>query len=249
PHGRLLLRPARRPARPVGARQGLGGRRRRRPARGRRRDELLHQRGRRRRRGRPAPGRRWRIGIRHPGDLGHVAAVLAVEDLAVATSGEYERGAHILDPHTGRPPAGLLSVTIVGPDLATADAYATAACSARPASPATASEPSPGLSGSSREAFSRLAHGVPTMRTCQPPSPLPSAATAGPSPARSPPSPPPACSPPAARRAPRRPPRPATPPRRLRALLRPGSKACRPASGRPSPAPPPTRPRRPPSPS
>jgi len=77
--------------------------------------------------GRPAPGRRWRVGIRHPDDLERVAAVLAVEDLAVATSGEYERGAHILDPHTGRPPEGLLSVTVVGPDLATADAYATAA--------------------------------------------------------------------------------------------------------------------------
>jgi FAD:protein FMN transferase len=78
-------------------------------------------------RGRPAPGRRWRIGVRHPEDLDAVAAVLAVADLAVATSGEYERGAHILDPRTGRPPAGLLSVTVVGPDLATADAYATAA--------------------------------------------------------------------------------------------------------------------------
>jgi thiamine biosynthesis lipoprotein len=53
--------------------------------------------------------------------------VLEVSDLAVATSGEYERGRHVLDPHTGRPPEGLLSVTIVGPDLATADAYATAA--------------------------------------------------------------------------------------------------------------------------
>ena len=70
-------------------------------------------------RGRPAPGRLWRVGIRHPVDLGQLAAVLAVEDLAVATSGEYERGAHIVDPHTGRPPTGLLSVTIVGPDLAT----------------------------------------------------------------------------------------------------------------------------------
>jgi len=77
--------------------------------------------------GRPAPGRGWRVGIRHPDDLERVAAVLAVEDLAVATSGEYERGAHILDPHTGRPPSGPLSVTVVGPDLATADAYATAA--------------------------------------------------------------------------------------------------------------------------
>jgi thiamine biosynthesis lipoprotein len=74
-----------------------------------------------------ARGRQWRIGIRHPLELDALAAVLAVEDLAVATSGEYERGPHILDPHTRRPPTGLLSVTVVGPDLALADAYATAA--------------------------------------------------------------------------------------------------------------------------
>ena len=78
-------------------------------------------------RGRRAPDRLWRVGIRHPEQPGQLAAVLAGEDLAVATSGEYERGAHILDPHTGRPPEGLLSVTVVGPDLAVADAYATAA--------------------------------------------------------------------------------------------------------------------------
>jgi thiamine biosynthesis lipoprotein len=74
-----------------------------------------------------ARGRRWRVGIRHPEAAHDLAAVLEVEDLAVATSGGYERGAHILDPHTGRPPSGLLSVTIVGPDIALADAYATAA--------------------------------------------------------------------------------------------------------------------------
>jgi thiamine biosynthesis lipoprotein len=78
-------------------------------------------------RGRPAPDRRWRVGIRHPAHPEELAAALAAEDLAVATSGQYERPAHIVDPHTGRPPAGLLSVTVVGPDLATADAYATAA--------------------------------------------------------------------------------------------------------------------------
>src|SRR5919202_6129370 len=78
-------------------------------------------------RGRPERDRPWRVGVRHPEALDRLAAVLAVEDLAVATSGEYERGAHIVDPHTGAPPSGLLSVTIVGPDLATADAYATAA--------------------------------------------------------------------------------------------------------------------------
>jgi thiamine biosynthesis lipoprotein len=69
----------------------------------------------------------WRIGIRHPLERSELAAVLEVSGVAVATSGEYERGRHVIDPHTGRPPEGLLSVTIAGPDLATADAYATAA--------------------------------------------------------------------------------------------------------------------------
>src|SRR4051794_11818807 len=78
-------------------------------------------------RGRPERDCRWSIGIRHPVDVDELAAVLAVENGAVATSGEYERGAHIMNPHTGTPPTGLLSVTVVGPDLAMADAYATAA--------------------------------------------------------------------------------------------------------------------------
>jgi len=78
-------------------------------------------------RGRPAPGARWRVGIQHPIVRDRLAAVIEADDLAIATSGEYERGAHILDPHTGEAPTGVLSVTVVGPDLATADAYATAA--------------------------------------------------------------------------------------------------------------------------
>ena len=69
----------------------------------------------------------WRVGIRHPRRRRKVAAVIEVTDAAVATSGAYERGAHIIDPVAGRPADGALSVTIVGRDLATADAYATAA--------------------------------------------------------------------------------------------------------------------------
>jgi FAD:protein FMN transferase len=69
----------------------------------------------------------WRVGIRHPLEPGRLAAALTAHDLAVATSGGYERGAHIADPHTGAPPSGTLSVTVAGPHLATADAYATAA--------------------------------------------------------------------------------------------------------------------------
>jgi thiamine biosynthesis lipoprotein len=69
----------------------------------------------------------WRVGIRHPRERDRLAAVLALRDGAVATSGAYERGAHILDPRSGRPARGALSVTIAGPDLGLADAYATAA--------------------------------------------------------------------------------------------------------------------------
>jgi FAD:protein FMN transferase len=53
--------------------------------------------------------------------------VFDLNDGAAATSAAYARGDHVLDPHTGRPPADVLSVTVVGPELATADAYATAA--------------------------------------------------------------------------------------------------------------------------
>jgi thiamine biosynthesis lipoprotein len=78
-------------------------------------------------RGRPAPGARWRIGVQHPAQPDRVAAVLEADDLAVATSGTYRRGAHIVDPTTGRAPRGVRSVTCVGSDLATLDALATAA--------------------------------------------------------------------------------------------------------------------------
>ena len=69
----------------------------------------------------------WRVGIQHPVERLAVAAVLGLRAGAVATSGMYERGAHIVDPHTGLSPEGVSSVTVVGPDLAVADAYATAA--------------------------------------------------------------------------------------------------------------------------
>ena len=69
----------------------------------------------------------WRVGIRHPYEPGRLAAAIAVRDCAVATSGTYERGPHIIDPRTGRPATGLSSVTVIARDLGTADAYATAA--------------------------------------------------------------------------------------------------------------------------
>ena len=69
----------------------------------------------------------WRVGIRHPVEKDKVTRVILATDLAVATSGTYEKGAHILDPHTGQAATELLSMTVVGPDILEADVYATAA--------------------------------------------------------------------------------------------------------------------------
>ena len=68
----------------------------------------------------------WHIGVRHPHRLDRVAAVVVLGAGAVATSGSYERGTHIIDPLSGRPAAGVLSTTVVARTLAHADAYATA---------------------------------------------------------------------------------------------------------------------------
>ncbi|MFY1703518.1 FAD:protein FMN transferase [Micromonospora sp. WMMA1923] len=84
-------------------------------------------------RGHSSAGRPWRIGIRHPWDATATCLVLTGTDLAVATSGCYERGPHVRDPRTGRPAGGLRSVTVVGADLGPADAYATAAVAMGPA--------------------------------------------------------------------------------------------------------------------
>ncbi len=76
--------------------------------------------------GRPAPGAAWRVGIQHPLRRDAIAAVISGTDMAVATSGAYERGDDIVDPIDSGTPGQLLSVTVVGPELALADAYATA---------------------------------------------------------------------------------------------------------------------------
>ena len=74
--------------------------------------------------GEPEPGRPWRVGIRHPLDGSRCISVITATG-AVATSGNYERRPHVIDPHSGRPATAVVSATAVGPDLAIADALAT----------------------------------------------------------------------------------------------------------------------------
>lgn len=68
----------------------------------------------------------WAIGVVNPENTQEIVQVFNLIDGAIATSGSYERGAHILDPHTGLIAIGAKSATVIGPDGALADALATA---------------------------------------------------------------------------------------------------------------------------
>ena len=88
----------------------------------------------------------WRIGVEHPADPSRVIAVVPVFTGAVATSGTAHRGAHLVDARTGRPPTGVVSVTVVAASLTWADIDATAAYAQGPEA-ARWLETRPGRSG------------------------------------------------------------------------------------------------------
>lgn len=68
----------------------------------------------------------WRIGIQDPKDKLNSLTTLNIRNAAVATSGNYIRGQHIINPKTKLPADGLASLTVVGPDIIDADVLATA---------------------------------------------------------------------------------------------------------------------------
>lgn len=69
----------------------------------------------------------WSVGIRHPRQRDALVERLRVSDRAVCTSGDYERGAHILDPRDADASCRVASATVVAPNAMLADALATAA--------------------------------------------------------------------------------------------------------------------------
>ena len=68
----------------------------------------------------------WRIGVVNPDNRTEVVETFEIFDGAIATSGTYERGAHINDPYTGLIAIGAQSATVVGPLGWLCDALATA---------------------------------------------------------------------------------------------------------------------------
>ena len=75
--------------------------------------------------GRPEADRPWRLGVQNPFERSSIIAVVEPPG-AIATSGCYERGAHIYDPRTGAAAGAFAGATVTGPRLHVADALATA---------------------------------------------------------------------------------------------------------------------------
>lgn len=79
-------------------------------------------------------GQPWIVGIRHPRLDDAVVTRLPLVDEAISTSGDYERFFeddgrryhHIINPATGRPTDGILSVSVIGPDATLTDGLSTA---------------------------------------------------------------------------------------------------------------------------
>ncbi len=79
-------------------------------------------------------GELWSVGVRHPRQVGTVQNTLALSNLGVATSGDYQRYFlfegqryhHLLDPQTGKPARKAQSATVIAKTAEEADAWATA---------------------------------------------------------------------------------------------------------------------------
>lgn len=83
--------------------------------------------------GMQANGQPWTIGIANPNDAHLPFSYLNITDMAIATSGNYEKFvtingkkySHTINPKTGMPVSGIKSVTIISPNAEIADAMAT----------------------------------------------------------------------------------------------------------------------------
>lgn len=78
-------------------------------------------------------GEEWKVGIKNPMNKNKVFALMPISNAAVVTSGNYEkfvefdgkRYSHIINPKTGYPSSGIISVSVFAPKAELADALAT----------------------------------------------------------------------------------------------------------------------------
>jgi thiamine biosynthesis lipoprotein ApbE/Na+-translocating ferredoxin:NAD+ oxidoreductase RnfG subunit len=85
--------------------------------------------------GHPPEQEGLRVAIRHPRNPGHAMDVVVLKDCAISTSGDYEQGVwingkcygHIIDPISGYPVTGTVSVSVIAPTALESDVLSTAA--------------------------------------------------------------------------------------------------------------------------
>ncbi|MFK7808369.1 MAG: FAD:protein FMN transferase, partial [Saprospiraceae bacterium] len=83
--------------------------------------------------GKQPNGNEWKVAITNPLNKNKTFALLPISNGAVVTSGNYEKQVvfegkkytHIIDPRTGLPSSGIISVTVFAPKAELADALAT----------------------------------------------------------------------------------------------------------------------------
>lgn len=83
--------------------------------------------------GKDASGVEWKVGIAHPDQAAEPFSFLPISNMAIATSGNYEKYviidgkkySHTINPKTGLPVTGIKSVTIIAPNAELADAMTT----------------------------------------------------------------------------------------------------------------------------
>ncbi len=72
-------------------------------------------------------GKKWSVGIQNPFNLKEVIKILYLTNMGIATSGNYRRGQHILDPKLKKGADDIASISVVAKDVFDADRFATAA--------------------------------------------------------------------------------------------------------------------------
>lgn len=72
-------------------------------------------------------GHKWKIGIENPFNPSEIIKIVHLENGGIATSGNYRRGKHIYDPHSGDPADEIASFTVISNNAYEADRFATAA--------------------------------------------------------------------------------------------------------------------------
>lgn len=82
--------------------------------------------------GAPPGDRGWKVSVRHPKDARKTVQDFYLKDESMSTSGNYEKFfmaggkmySHIMDPRTGYPSQGMLSVSVIAPKTLDSEAWA-----------------------------------------------------------------------------------------------------------------------------